>query len=194
MDLMDVLTQQLSGGGLNQISQQAGTDVQGTSQVVTAAIPLLISALARNASQPGGADALHNALQQHDGGILDNLSGYLNSGTGSSDGSAILGHVLGDRQSTVENALSKQTGLSAGSIGTILATLAPLVLGALGKQQRQGGFDPGALSGYLNGQQQQAQAAAPDMMGSLTSLLDAHNDGSVIDDLGRLASKFFGNR
>jgi hypothetical protein len=194
MDLMDILTQQLSGSGLKQISQQAGTDEQGTSQVVSAAIPLLISALARNASQPDGANALHNALQQHDGGILDNLSGYLTSGTGSSAGAGILGHVLGDRQNTVQSALSKQTGLDAGSIATILATLAPIVLGAIGRQQRQGGFDPGALSGYLNGQQQQAQAAAPDMMGSLTSLLDSNNDGSVIDDLGRMASKFFGNR
>lgn len=194
MDLMDILTQQLSGGGLKQISQQAGTDEQGTSQIVSAAIPLLISALARNASQPDGANALHNALQQHDGGILDNLSGYLNSGAGSTTGAAILGHVLGDRQNTVQSALSKQTGLDAGSIATILATLAPIVLGAIGRQQRQGGFDPGALSGYLNGQHQQAQAAAPDMMGSLTSLLDSNNDGSVIDDLGRIASKFFGNR
>lgn len=194
MDIMQVLLNQLSGNGLKQISQQVGADESTTNQVVTAAIPLLISALARNASQPGGANSLQNALQQHDGGILDNLGGLLGSSAETSDGSAILGHVLGNRQGNIENALSRQTGLNAGSIAKILMMLAPLVMGALGKAQRQGGFDSGALSGYLNGQQRQAQAAAPDIMGTLTSLLDSNNDGSVLDDLGNIAGNLFGKK
>jgi len=76
MDLMQVLMNQLSGGGLQQISQQVGADEETTGQAISAAIPLLITALARNASQPAGADALHNALQDHDGGILGNVMGY----------------------------------------------------------------------------------------------------------------------
>lgn len=194
MDIMEVLMSQLSGGGLKQISQQIGADEGSTNQAVGAAIPLLISALARNASQPGGAGALQNALQAHDGGILDNLSGYLGTSSGSSDGSAILGHVLGGRQNAIENGLAKQTGLDAGTIAQLLVMLAPMVMGALGKAQAKNGFDPGALSGYLNGQQQRAQTSAPDMLGTLTSLLDSNKDGSVLDDLGNIAGKLFGNK
>ncbi len=194
MDIMDVLMGQLSGGGLKEISQKIGADEGTTNQALSAAVPLLVSALAKNSSQPGGADSLMNALQQHDGAILDNLSGYLGSGSGSSDGAAILGHVLGSRQGNVQSALAKQTGLDAGSIGKLLVMLAPMLLGALGRTSRQSGFDPGALSGYLNGQQQQAQAASPDMMGMLTSLLDSNKDGSVLDDLGNIAGQLFGNK
>jgi hypothetical protein len=194
MDMMQVLLSQLSGGGLKQISQQVGADESTTNQAVSAAIPLLISALAKNALQPGGANALQSALQQHDGGILDNLGGRLGSPAETSDGSAILGHVLGNRQGSIENALSRQTGLNAGSIAKILMMLAPLVMGALGRAQRQNGFDPGSLSGYLNGQQRQAQSAAPDMMGTLTDLLDSNNDGSVLDDLGNIAGKLLGKK
>jgi len=113
MDLMQVLMNQLSGGGLQQISQQVGADEETTGQAISAAIPLLITALARNASQPAGADALHNALQDHDGGILDNVMGYLGGGADIADGGAILGHVLGDSQNTVQSALSRKTGLDA---------------------------------------------------------------------------------
>ena len=194
MDMMQLLLNQLSGGGLKQLSQQVGADESTTNQAVSAAIPLLITALAKNASQPGGANALQNALQQHDGGILDNLGGLLGSPAETSDGSAILGHVLGNRQGNIENALSRKTGLDVGSIARILMMLAPLVMGALGKAQRQNGFDPGALSGYLNGQQREAQSAAPDMMGTLTDLLDSNNDGSVLDDLGNIAGNLFGKK
>lgn len=194
MDLMDILMGQLSGGGLKQMSQKIGADEGTTNQALSAAVPLLVSALAKNSSQPGGADALLTALQRHDGGILDNINGYLGSGSDTSDGTAILGHVLGNRQGNVQSALAKQTGLDAGSIAKLLAMLAPILLGAIGKTSRQNGFDPGSLSGYLNGQQRQAQAASPDMMGMLTSLLDSNNDGSVLDDLGNIAGQLFGNK
>ena len=189
-----MLMSQLSGGGLQQISSQVGADEQSTNQIVGAAIPLLVSTLAKNASQPGGADALSAALQQHDGGVLDNLGGFFGSSAGAADGSAILGHVLGNRQDNIQNALAKQSGLDAGSIGKILVMLAPLVMGALGKAQRQNGFDAGSLSGYLNGEQQRAQMQSPDMMGMLTSMLDANNDGSILDDLGNIAGKLFGKK
>lgn len=195
MDLMQILMQQLSGDGVKQISQQIGADEGTTNQAIGTALPVLISALAKNSSQQSGAENLHRALQNdHDGSILDDLSGYLGGGNASASGAAILGHVLGSRQDNVTNALSQQTGLDKGSIFKLLITLAPMLMGALGKTQAQGGFDPGSLSGYLNGQKQQMQASSPDMMGMLTSLLDQDKDGSIIDDLGNIASKIFKNQ
>lgn len=194
MDLMQILMQQLSGDGVKQISQKIGADESTTNQAIGTALPVLISALAKNSSQQSGAEDLHRALQDHDGGILDNLSGYLNEGSAGSSGAAILGHVLGNRQDNVTNALSQQTGLDKGSIFQLLATLAPMLMGALGKTQAQGGFDPGSLSGYLNGQKQQVQQTSPDIMGTLTSLLDSDKDGSIIDDLGNIAGKIFKNQ
>jgi hypothetical protein len=39
--------------------------------------------------------------------------------------------------------------------------------------------------------QQQAQATDPDLRGTLSSLLDSNRDGSVTDDLSRIAGSFF---
>lgn len=195
MDLVQVLMNQLSGDGVKQISRQIGADEGTTAQAVRVAVPVLVSALANNASQPTGAESLSNALQKHDGGILDNVIGYLGGGGDVADGGAILGHVFGNRQSNVQNQLSQRTGLDAGSIGKLLMMLAPLILGALGKAKRQNHLDdPGSLGGYLNQQRNQAQNEAPDMMDMLTNMLDSNKDGSVLDDLGNIAGGLFGKK
>jgi hypothetical protein len=192
--ITDLLTQQLTGNALSQISQQIGADEGTTGKAISAAVPLLISALARNSSQPEGAQALHQALaRDHDGGILDDLTGFLGN-TQSANGAGILRHVLGEQRGAVEQGLAQGAGLNTPAIGQLLEVVAPMVMGALGRTQQQQGLDANALSAFLGTQQQMAQASAPGMMGLLGNLLDADKDGSVIDDLGRLAGKLFGGR
>lgn len=190
--LTEMLTQQLAGGAISQIGRKIGADEGTTRAAIAIAVPLLISALARNSQTPAGAEALNQAVaKDHDGSILDNLGAFLGNPQ-SANGAGILGHVLGDRRTDVEQGLAQQTGLDTGGAGQLLETVAPLVMGALGKTQQQQGFDAGSLSNFLGSQQQEAQASAPDMMGMLGNLLDSNKDGSVMDDVGRIASKFFG--
>lgn len=68
--------------------------------------------------------------------------------------------------------------------------VAPVVMGALGRTQQQTGLDSSGLAQYLGEQQQQQAAAAPGMMGMLSSMLDSNKDGSVTDDLSRIAGNF----
>lgn len=190
--LTEMLMSQLAGGALSRISGKIGADQGTTSKALAIALPLLISALARNSSTPTGADALNQAVDKdHDGSILDNLGGFFGN-TEAANGAGILGHVLGDRRSDAENGIAQSTGLDAGAAGQLLETLAPLVMGALGKTKQQQGLDANGLSAFLGEQNQQAQAAAPDVMGMLGSFLDSNKDGNVMDDVGRLAGKFFG--
>ena len=192
MNLTEMLTQQLAGGAISQISRKIGADEGTTRAAIAIAVPLLISALARNSSTPDGAEALNQAVaKDHDGSILDNLSSFLGNSQ-SANGAGILGHVFGQRRTDVETGLAQSTGLDPGGAGVLLETVAPLVMAALGKTQQQQGLDAGSLSDFLGNQQQQAQASAPDMMGMLGSLLDSNKDGSVVDDVGRLAGKLFG--
>ncbi len=193
--ITDMLMQQLSGNAVSQISQKLGVDQGVASQAIAMAAPLLMSALARNASNPQGAQALHQALSQdHDGGILDNVAGFLGGNPQAANGAGILGHVLGDQRSTVQNGLSQQTGLDANASGQLLEMLAPMVMGALGKTQQQQGLDVSGLVSMLGNHQQSAQSSSPDMMGMLSGLLDMNKDGSPIDDIGRIAGQFFGGR
>ena len=67
--LTDELFAQLEGAPLQQISQQLGIGKTQAAGAVSAALPLLIGALGKNASQPQGAEALFGALQKdHAGG------------------------------------------------------------------------------------------------------------------------------
>ncbi len=195
---MDALTQQLmqqlSGQDLSRIGQQIGADQQTTSSALSAALPLLLSALANNASKPEGAQALHQALtQDHDGSILNNVSGFLDDPQ-SANGAGILSHILGGQQPVVTQGLAQGTGLNSGQIGQLLQIAAPLVMGILGQQRQQNNLDTNGLSAFLGGQQQMAQQSNPGMMGVLNTLLDTDRDGSALDEVLGMASKLLGGK
>ena len=193
-DLTQQLLQQLAGGGLSKIGQQIGADEQTTSSALSAALPLLLSALANNASKPEGAQALNQALaNDHDGSILNDISGFLDNPQ-AANGAGILGHVLGGREPVVRQGLAQGTGLNTDQVGQLLQIAAPLVMGMLGQQRQQNGLDPNGLSAFLGGQQQAAQQSNPDIMGVVNNLLDANKDGSALDEILGIAGKLFGGK
>ena len=188
--ISQMITQQLSGAASQQIAARLGVSESTANMAVGVAVPLILAALARNAAQPEGAQDLHQAIaRDHDGGILDNVLGYLGNPQ-QGNGAGILGHVLGDQRGDVENNLAQATGLDQGSAGSLMEMVAPMVMGAVGRTQQQNGFDSSGLANYL-GEQQQQQATAPGMMGMLSSMLDSNKDGSMADDLTRIAGSFF---
>jgi hypothetical protein len=188
--ITQIIMQQLAGGASQQIAQRFGISESTANTAVQIAIPLILTALARNAAQPQGADSLHQALNDHDGSIFSNLSGYL-ADPQAGNGAGILGHVFGGQQGTIENNLAQATGLDPNSASGIMQMMAPLVMGAVGQSQQQGGLNSTGLSNMLATQEQETQANAPDVMGMLGSMLDQNKDGSAMDDVMRAAGNFF---
>jgi len=189
--ISEMITQQVAGRVASQIAPRLGINENTARTAVTIAVPLILAALARNAAQPQGARELHQAVtQDHDGSVLDNLMGYLGN-PAAANGAGILRHTLGGQRPTVENNLAQATGLDQNSAGSLLEMVAPLVMGAIGRQQQENGLDPQGLSQYLGDQQQQVENADPGLMGALNSMLDSNRDGSVSDDLSRIAGNFF---
>jgi hypothetical protein len=192
MSLLQLLQQQLGGQAVNQISQKIGADPGTTSNAIDAALPLLLSAVARNAGRGDRAESLDRALtEDHDGSILNDVPGFLNQAH-SGPGAGILRHVLGGKQQTVQTGLSQATGLDAGKTGQLLTMLAPLVMGALGRAKRESQLDSNGLSTLLTGENERLKESAPGVMGALGRFLDQDNDGSVMDDVGGLLGKTFG--
>lgn len=190
--ILDLLNSQLGAGGVEAISRQLGIDPQTAQNAIAGAIPILTGALAQHASTPGGAASLSNALQQHDGSILDQATQYLGQGD-TSMGDGILSHILGGNRGNASNGLAQATGLDAGTAGKLLMMLAPLVMGAIGRAHNQQGQDPGALAGMLGGVHEQAQSAAPSgILGMLEGMLDSNHDGSIVDDVTRLGGGLLG--
>jgi len=191
--ILDLVHEQLSGPRLTQLSQQLGIDEHQTRQALPAALAALTGAMAQNAAQPQGAEQLAGALSQnHDGSILDSLEGFLGSGDTSS-GFSILRHVLGGNQPAVETGLGRATGLDPATMARMLALLAPIVLGVLGRRQRQQGLDSRGLADVL-GQERQHIEANPQARKGLGAILDANGDGHIIDDVANLLGGAFGGQ
>lgn len=189
--ILDGLLGQLGGPALAQVSKQLGADDATTKNAINAALPVLMGALAKNASNPDGAAALATALQKkHDGSILDNLQGALGNAAIGAAGAGILKHVLGGKQSVAAEGVAKASGLDPAKAGALLTMLAPVLMGALGKAQRSGGLDAGGLATMLGEERQRMSPAA----GGLLALLDRDGDGSVVDDVLGMAGKLFGKR
>ena len=188
--ITQMITQKVGGAAAGMLAQKLGISESTAQTAVQLAVPVIVAALARNASQPQGAQDLHQAVaSDHDGSILDQLTSYLGNPQ-AANGSGILSHVLGGDRPAVESNLAQATGMDQNSAGSLLEMVAPLVMGAVGREQQQNGLDANGLSQYL-AQQQQAQPAEPGLMGSISSMLDSNRDGNVTDDLSRIAGNFF---
>lgn len=190
MSLIDLIT----GNAGQQVAQEAennyGVSKTQIIALLAVAAPLIISYLRNKSQDAEQAEALNNALDKdHDGSILDNLS---QAPTRQAEGGSILDHIFGGQKATVENQLSQNTGISMDKIGPILAMLAPIIMGYIGKQKQTNGVNAGGLGdllgGILGGAQQQAQAepANPlnDLLGSVLGGATQQSGGGLGDLLG----------
>jgi len=183
--------QLLSGDKLGALSGQLGTNQDQTRSAVSAALPMLLAGLAKNASKPEGAQALLGALDKdHDGGMLDDLAGFLGKKETAADGEGILGHVFGERRSTVEKGVGAAAGgMDPAKVKMMMSMLAPVVMGYLGRQKRTNNLDARSLGDLLGGEAGALEKKNPGF-GMLGKLLDQDGDGSIADDLlGKLFGK-----
>lgn len=184
--ILDVLDSPMGKSIVSGVASQTNQPEGKTQEVLAMALPVLMQAMSRNVATTQGAEGLLSALQnKHDGGILDNLSGLFGGGVDDNvmdDGSKILGHVLGNKQSTVQNVISKKSGIDVNSVAQILKIAAPILMGILGNKAKQQNVNDtsglgGLLGGLLKGNSRNNEQSF------LESILDADGDGSVIDDI-----------
>lgn len=184
--LLNLLGSDLGKSLIEGLSCKTGQSKSNTSNLLNMALPVLMQAMQRKASTAKGASGILNALSsKHDGSILNNL-GHIFSGSNASaieqDGGKILGHILGNRQLNIQNALSRKSGVKPSAVGQILKIAAPVLMGLLGKQQRQSSvYDASRLTNSLGGLV--GGNFHDNKQSYFESILDADNDGSVLDDV-----------
>jgi len=182
MDLLNMLLNAGGGSAIQQLSKNFGLSQDQTTSAISSLLPALGAGLARNASQPGGLDALLGALSsgRHES-YLDNPE-VLGSSDAIADGNGILGHILGTKEVSrgVAKNASARTGISEDILKKMLPAVAAMAMGVLSKQNAGAAFRaPGA-----------AAASGGGIMGMLSGFLDKNQDGSVLDDvLGMLFKK-----
>lgn len=187
---MDLVKSAISSSGVaDQIGSAAGLDKSKTNSAIDAAIPVLLSGLMKKASTPSGASELSNIFKKQDAepSILDNLGSLVSGGASSKllgMGSSLLPMLLGSSQASIVSVLMKLLGIGDKGVLGLLGSLAPIVMGVVGKQAKSaGGFDPGVLTNLLGGQSNFLSSALPNELKGVMGLAD----------LGRQASETVNN-
>lgn len=152
---------------------------------------LLGSVLGGGSSQGGGMDI---------GGLLGGLVTGMLGGNQSraANGAGILDHILGRRKEDTAAQIGQKSGLSTGSTLKLMAMLAPIVMGMLGKTKQKGNLNAdglgGLLDGFLRSNVNPQKPASQTNIGLATSLLDRDGDGSAIDDIAGMIGGFLSRR
>ncbi len=150
MDVKQILLEQLAGAATERLGSRNGLDATQTGSAVDSALTALLSGLQQQAGSPRQAEKLDAALaRDHTGSILDDLTSAVGSDTTKLDGAKILEHIFGSKSDKVKDTVAENAGVGASAAGDILTTLAPIVLGQLGKQKQSEGLDVGGLVDIL---------------------------------------------
>lgn len=186
--LSDDLLQQLRSDGLQRMAAQLGLAPGQVDDAASAALPLLLGAMGRNARDPAGAQALFGALaRDHRGLDPGNVLGTVLSGGAMDDGAGILRHVLGGREPVAAQTLGAIGGLGQDRAGTLLRMLAPVALAYLARRvftpaqatsTGASGASPEDLSRLLENEEEQMRTR-DGFGGGLLSMLDRDEDGDV---------------
>jgi hypothetical protein len=174
MDLTNILGALTGNDAVGAIADNLKIDSNQVSSVISNALPTLLGALQKNASTPGGAEALAKALGDHAsnaGNIISNLKA-----ADLVDGSKILSHIFGGNLGNVLSGISNQTGVASNAVSNILASIAPSLLAILGSGQQGSGINAGGLAGMLGAI----------LGGGQNSNTQAGGLGSILGGLGKI--------
>lgn len=189
-DLTNEVLSQLDPASIAKIASQLGIGPEQARAAVGQAVPVLLGGLARNARDEQGASALQRALGDHAGLDLGAVLGSVLGGGG--DGGAILGHVFGAQRGRVAEGLGQSSGIGAAGAGQLMAMLAPLIMGVLGRRTQAQGSGNGGLGSMLG---RELQGLGQSKQGGLlASILDQDGDGQLgLGDLLKVGASMFGS-
>jgi hypothetical protein len=195
MNFLQEAANLLTGENLTKISQSLNTDEESVSKGITAAIPAILTALNTKAQQSDIAPLLLDAVRNNFGGeLLDNLGDYFNHPQNTlTETPKILSTIFGDSEAKAQEKVVKASGLAPSLVVQLMSSIAPVVLSLIGKYVKEQNLDSSGFTSLLNDQMSIVRSNAPGLIGFLERI-DANDDGSIADDLGRLFNNLFGKK
>ena len=164
MNIVDLVTSQLTGDVLGKLAGLTGTNEAQTRSATTAAVPALLTAFAKLASTNSGASSLASSLGGLDLKTLGNLAGLLGGGQASglgSIGGSLLSSLLGNNLGGLVGTIASFAGMQPGIMKTLLTYLAPIVLGTVANSFKGAKPDAAGLMRLFSEQQDNIKAALP---------------------------------
>lgn len=162
INLTSAITQFLTPEVIAQIASFLGMDRNAAQKAAGGAIPTILASLCDLAGSPAGASQLSKLLSQQQGSnpmdLLRNSGAQGLAETGSNMLSGLFG---GPAVDTMAQAIGKFAGTGDAGGKSLLGMVGPLVMSALGQQQRDAGLDANGLASLLRSQKDQIMAAIP---------------------------------
>jgi hypothetical protein len=184
-NLVSSIMQFLTPDMVSKIARTLGIDPGVAQKVVGAAVPAILASFAGLAARPAGAQQLSETLEQQHPDMLPRVTSAIGgpdqkaiAETGSGMLSTLLG---GGGLNGLVSAVSNFAGINQSVSKSVLGLIAPMVMGALGQQQRSGGLDANGIANLLSSQKDQIAAAMPPGLANIMGargMLDAL-DGSL---------------
>ncbi|MGJ4940563.1 DUF937 domain-containing protein [Bradyrhizobium sp. HKCCYLS1011] len=182
VNLSSVAQQLLTPDVIAQIASFVGIDRNTAQKVATATIPTILAGLSDLVGTSAGANQLSKLLSEQQGTNPMDLLRTSGAQGLAQMGSSMLSGLLGGRTvDTMAQAIGKFAGTGEGGGKSLLAFIGPLVLGALGQQQRNAGLDATGLASLLRSQKDQIMAAIPSGLSdqlSASGLIDKAEAGA----------------
>jgi Bacterial protein of unknown function (DUF937) len=160
-NLTSVVMQFLTPEVIAQIASFLGLDKAATQKAAGGAVPALLASLSDLTTTPAGTSQLSKLLSQQAGSPADILRNASAQGLAETGSSMLSGLFGGRTLDAMAQAVGKFAGTGDSGGKLLLSALGPIVLGALGQQQRNSGLDANGLASLLRSQKDQFVAAIP---------------------------------
>ncbi len=174
--LQDLMGSVLSGEGVDVLAQKSGADTSTIKNIASSGLPVLLQSMLSNAKDSSQAESLGKALSDHASKEASPLKQIEEADT--TDGQKIISHLLGDKTSTVQEELAKDSGASTDVVSSVLSSLAPMLMNQVGKNMGvSAGSGSGDLASSLMGLL--GGSGSSDLSGILKSVMkDGDGDGT----------------
>ena len=177
MDILKLLLSN-SSGMIDAMSQKSGLGTNDVEAVISKIAPIFMQRANENFKSDADSSNFLEMIRR------SNLSEMTDAPQNISvaEGNELLGVLTGSKENSraLASDVGSQLGISADSIKTLLPMIAPMIAGMLNNQLKASNLQDSADSGS--------------MMSMLTQFLDQNKDGSIVDDIFRIAGDFFGKK
>jgi hypothetical protein len=190
MDIVaDLMKQVATGDNLSMISKSVGGDGKAVQSALGMGLPMIMGSMATTASKPGGAEVLTKMLgQAGSSNPMDNLGGLV-ANPAAAGGSGMVNTLFGSQMGTIQNVISKKTGLPPAAVGKVLEIAAPMVMGYVGRMFVQQKMDTKSLTSLLGDQSKIALQASPDAAGLAQEVMGNQGSGGIGGILKKVLGK-----
>ena len=173
MDILKLLLGN-SGGMIDAMSQKSGLGTNDVEAVISKIAPIFMQRANENFKSDADSSNFLDMIRHSN---LDEMANAPQN-VSVAEGNELLGVLTGSKENSraLASDVGSQLGISADSIKTLL----PMIAGMLNNQLKASNLQDSADSGS--------------MMSMLTQFLDQNKDGSIVDDIFRIAGDFFGKK